>query len=61
MQVKTKEETRTYLKNMAEQLGLNNEYEAASDVLLHYNMYDHNGSDRLFLAFCEEIVHEVVQ
>ena len=61
MQVKTIEETVAFLKRIARDYGLSSEYEAARYVLSHFTMFDYNGSDRLFLAFCEEVLDKEVK
>lgn len=58
MKIKTKEEARQYLKNIAETVGFETVKQAADYVLMHYDMYDYQGSDRLFIAYTEEILHE---
>ncbi len=58
MNLKTLEETKTWLKGYAEGSGLGDIYQAAADVLSHYNAFDHQGEDKLFMAFCEEIEEE---
>lgn len=58
MEVKTRQDAEQLLNNIADTTGLSNLRDAADYVLLHYNSFDYLGSDRLFLAYCEEIVNE---
>lgn len=57
--VKTKEETLKILNDIAEREGLPGASFAAMYVIERYEDYDYNGSDRLFLAFCEELIETI--
>jgi hypothetical protein len=58
MEVKTRQDAEALLCGISEEIGVDKIEDAADFVLLHYTSYDYLGSDRLFLAFCEEIVNE---
>lgn len=60
MEVKTRKDAEALLAGISEEIGVDKIEDAASYVLLHYMAYDYLGSDRLFLAYCEEIVNENV-
>lgn len=57
--VKTKEDAIKVLKDIAERKGLPGASFAAMYVLENYQDYDYNGSDRLFLAYCEEMIETI--
>lgn len=57
--VKTKDEAKEILRGIAEEKDLPGISFAAMYVIKNYQDYDYNGSDRLFLAYCEEILDEL--
>ena len=58
MTPKTLEETKTWLRHYAETIGVGDMYQAASTLLSKNEVFDYQGENKLFLAFCEEIEEE---
>jgi hypothetical protein len=54
---KTKAETLTFLQKLAVEKN-QSLVQTATDVIEDYGSYDWQGEDRLFLAFCEEIIED---
>lgn len=52
--VKSKSDAINILIGMSDTAGTS-VYDTVREVLNNYEKYDHQGSDRLFLAYCEEI------
>lgn len=59
MNVKTKEDALVILNDIADRKGLPGASFAAQHVIENYQDYDYEGSDILFLAYCEELIEDI--